>query len=96
MQITVFGATGTFGRQLAPQLRERGHTVIAAQRSSGVDTVTGQGVVEAAEGSDVLVDCVNRLTTNADKAIDFFSRSSRSIAEVAARQIGRASCRERV
>ncbi len=88
MQITVFGATGTFGRQLAPQLRERGHTVIAAHRSNGVDTVTGQGVVEAAEGSDVLVDCVNRLTTNADKAIDFFSRSSRSIAEVAARQPG--------
>ena len=88
MQITVYGATGTFGRQLAPQLRERGHTVIAAHRSSGVDTVTGQGVAEAAEGSDVLVDCVNQLTMNADKAIDFFSRSSRSIVEAAAKRPG--------
>lgn len=88
MQITVFGATGTFGAQLVPQLRERGHTVIAAHRGSGVDTVTGQGVAEAAEGSDVLVDCVNQLTMNAQKAIDFFSHSSRSIAEAAAEQPG--------
>ncbi|SDS03776.1 Uncharacterized conserved protein YbjT, contains NAD(P)-binding and DUF2867 domains [Brevibacterium siliguriense] len=88
MQITVYGATGTFGAQLVPQLRERGHTVIAAHRGSGVDTVTGQGVAEAAEGSEVLVDCVNRLTTKARKAIDFFSRSSRSIAGVAAEQPG--------
>lgn len=88
MQITVYGATGTFGAQLVPQLRERGHRVIAAHRGSGVDTVTGQGVAEAAEGSDVLVDCVNQLTMNAQKAIDFFSRSSRSIAEAAAEQPG--------
>src|SRR5699024_8892621 len=37
-----------------------------------------------AEGSDVLVDCVNRLTMRADRAIDFFSRRSRSIALAAA------------
>lgn len=49
MQITVYGATGTFGAQLVPQLRERGHRVIAAHRGSGVDTVTGQGVAEAAD-----------------------------------------------
>src|SRR5690625_5698319 len=84
MQITVYGATGTFGRRLVSQLHERGHTTIAAHRGSGVDTVTGEGVAEAAEGSDVLVDCVNRMTMRADRAIDFFSRSSRSIALAAA------------
>ncbi|WP_432789931.1 SDR family oxidoreductase [Brevibacterium sp. K11IcPPYGO002] len=88
MQITVYGATGTFGTQLVGRLRERGHTVIAAHRGSGVDTVTGRGVAEAAEGSDVLVDCVNQLTMSARKAIDFFSHSSRSIAEAAAEQPG--------
>lgn len=84
MQITVYGATGTFGRRLVSQLHERGHTTIAAHRGSGVDTVTGQGVAEAADGSDVLVDCVNRMTMRAGRAIEFFSRSSRSIALAAA------------
>ena len=30
MQITAYGATGTFGAQLVPQLRERGHRVAEA------------------------------------------------------------------
>src|SRR5699024_338708 len=78
------GATGTFGRRLVSQLHERGHTTIAAHRGSGVATVTGEGVAEAAEGSDVLVDGVNRMTMGAGRAIAFFSRSSRSIALAAA------------
>lgn len=47
MQITVFGATGTFGARIVEQLRQRGHAVIAAHRGSGVDTYTGHGVAEA-------------------------------------------------
>ncbi|WP_210603466.1 SDR family oxidoreductase [Brevibacterium oceani] len=88
MQITVYGATGTFGARLVDQLRERGHTVIAAHRGSGVDTYNGNGVAEAAEGSDVLVDCVNRMTMKGRQAVDFFSHSSRSIALAAAEQPG--------
>ncbi|WP_166974465.1 SDR family oxidoreductase [Brevibacterium atlanticum] len=88
MQITVYGATGTFGARLVDQLGERGHTVIAAHRGSGVDTFNGNGVAEAAEGSDVLVDCVNRVTMNGRQAVDFFSHSSRSIALAAAERPG--------
>ncbi|UVI35736.1 hypothetical protein [Brevibacterium spongiae] len=84
MQITVYGATGTFGTRLVEQLRSRDHPVISAHRGTGVDTYTGHGVAEAAEGSDVLVDCVNRMTMNARQAVDFFSHSSRSIALAAA------------
>ena len=90
MQITVYGATGTFGRRLTEQLRGKGHSVIAAHRGSGVDTYHGKGVTEAAEGSDVLVDCVNFMTNNRHKALDFFSRSSRSIAMAAAENPGAA------
>lgn len=88
MQITVFGATGTFGRHLTAQLRARGHSVIAAHRGIGVDTVTGIGVTEAADGSDVLVDCVDAKTAGRNAALDFFSRSSRSIALAAVEHPG--------
>lgn len=90
MQITVYGATGTFGRRLVTHLRERSHSVVAAHRGIGVDTYTGEGVTEAAVGSDVLVDCVNYMTNNRHKALDFFSRSSRSIALAAAENPGAA------
>lgn len=90
MQITVYGATGTFGSHLVTRLRAQGHSVIAAHRGIGVDTYTGEGVTEAAEGSDVLVDCVNLMTNNRHRALDFFSRSSRSIALAAAENPGAA------
>ena len=90
MQITVYGATGNFGRRLVTHLRARGHSVIAAHRGIGVDTYAGEGVTEAAVGSDILVDCVNHVTNNRHKALDFFSRSSRSIALAAAENPGAA------
>lgn len=90
MRITVYGATGTFGAHLVTHLRERGHEVVPAHRGTGVDTATGVGVAEAAAGSDVLVDCVNRMSLNARKAVDFFSYSSRSIALAAAETPGTA------
>src|SRR5699024_11356318 len=70
MQITVYGATGTFGRRLVSQLHERGHTTIAAHRGSGGDTVTGEGVAEAAGGSDALVECGNRMPRSAGRATE--------------------------
>lgn len=90
MQVTVYGATGTFGSRLVTRLRAMGHSVIAAHRGIGVDTYTGDGVTEAAVGSDVLVDCVNLLTNNRRRALDFFSRSARSIALAAAENPGAA------
>ncbi|MDN6604984.1 SDR family oxidoreductase [Brevibacterium sp.] len=90
MQITVYGATGTFGHRLVAHLRAREHSVIAAHRGIGVDTYAGEGVTEAAVDSEVLVDCVNYMTNNRHRALDFFSRSSRSIALAAAENPGAA------
>ncbi len=90
MQVTVYGATGTFASRLVSRLRAQGHSVIAAHRGIGVDTYTGEGVTEAAVGSDVLVDAVNLMTNNRHRALDFFSRSARSIALAAAENPGAA------
>jgi uncharacterized protein YbjT (DUF2867 family) len=46
MRITVMGATGLIGSRVAECLRNTGHDVVAASRSSGVDAVTGAGLTE--------------------------------------------------
>lgn len=73
-----------------PHLRELGHSVVAAHRGIGVDTYRGERVTETAEGSDLLVDCVNFMTNNRHKALGFFSHSSGSIAMAAAENPGAA------
>jgi uncharacterized protein YbjT (DUF2867 family) len=83
MQITVLGATGVFGHHLVENLDRRGHTVVRAQRSRGVDAYTGHGLHEAVAGSGWVVDCLNRQTLRAGPAEDFFTTTAHNIAEAA-------------
>jgi nucleoside-diphosphate-sugar epimerase len=43
MKIVVIGGSGLIGKKLVKVLRERGHEVVAASPSSGVNAVTGEG-----------------------------------------------------
>jgi len=45
MKIVVIGGTGLIGRKVVLDLRQNGHEVLAASPSSGVNTVTGEGLV---------------------------------------------------
>ena len=56
MKIAVAGATGRVGHHLVEVLEARGHEVVAIARSTGVDVITGQGLAEALEGVDCIVD----------------------------------------
>ena len=47
MKIVVIGGNGLIGAKLVKHLRQLGHDVVAASRSSGVDTLTGEGLAEA-------------------------------------------------
>jgi nucleoside-diphosphate-sugar epimerase len=47
MRIFLAGATGAVGKRLVPMLRERGHEVIAASRSTGVDILDRDATIEA-------------------------------------------------
>src|SRR5262249_10575990 len=58
MKIVVIGGTGISGKTLIPLLRERGHEAVAASRSSGVNTLTGEGLAEVLAGASVVVDVV--------------------------------------
>ena len=49
MKIVVIGGTGLIGSKLVEKLREDGHQPLAASPDTGVDTITREGLAEAAE-----------------------------------------------
>lgn len=86
MKIVVIGGTGLIGSQLVKNLRERGHDVLAAAPSSGVNTITREGLAEAMNGAQVVVDVVNAPVWEDRAVLEFFETSGRNLlaAEVAA------------
>lgn len=87
MKIAVLGGTGTIGTMIVAALREAGHEALPLSRGSGVDAVTGLGLVPAFEGCDAVVDCLDRTTMSATKAREFFESTATNVA-AAARQVG--------
>ena len=87
MKIVVIGGTGLIGKKLIPLLRERGHEAVAASPSSGVNTLTGEGLAKALAGADVVVDVTNSPSWEDKAVLEFFETSTRNIlaAEAAAR-----------
>jgi uncharacterized protein YbjT (DUF2867 family) len=86
MKIVVIGGTGLIGSKVVQKLQQKGHEVIAAAPNTGVNTITGEGLAEALEGADVVVDVANSPSFDDKSAMDFFQTSSRNLtaAEVAA------------
>ncbi|MGV0791779.1 SDR family oxidoreductase [Mycolicibacterium sp. XJ1819] len=83
MKITVFGATGLIGSQVAPRLTAAGHTVVAAVRDTGVDVLTGEGLAEALSGADVLIDLTNSPSFADDAVLEFFTTSTTNLVKAA-------------
>jgi uncharacterized protein YbjT (DUF2867 family) len=79
MKIVVIGGTGLIGKKLVNNLRERGHEVVAASPSSGVNTFTGEGLAEALTGAQVVVDVANSPSFEDKPAMDFFEKSGRNL-----------------
>ena len=86
MKIVVIGGSGLIGKKLIPLLRERGHEAVSASPSSGVNTLTGEGLAEALAGADVVVDVTNSPSWEDKAVLEFFETSTRNIlaAEAAA------------
>jgi uncharacterized protein YbjT (DUF2867 family) len=72
MKIVVIGGTGLIGSKLVAVLRQRGHKVLAASPDSGVNTVTGEGLPEALEGAQVVVDLANSPSFEDAAVMKFF------------------------
>ncbi len=79
MKIVVIGGTGVVGSRLVNQLREHGHEAIAASPTSGVNTVTCEGLAEALKGASVVVDASNSLSRENAAVLKFFETSTRNL-----------------
>ena len=80
-KIAVTGATGRLGSQLVDVLERQGHEVVPIARSKGVDVITGQGLAEALEGVDAVVDLATSPTPDEREATEFFTTSTRNLQE---------------
>jgi uncharacterized protein YbjT (DUF2867 family) len=83
MKIVIVGGTGLIGTPLVQLLQEAGHDAVAAAPSTGVNTLTGEGVSAAFEGADVVVDIPNSPSFEDGPVMEFFQTSTRMIAEAA-------------
>src|ERR1041385_6095499 len=86
MKIVVIGGTGLIGKKVVMNLRQRGHEALAASPSSGVNTVTGEGLAHALAGAQVVVDVANAPSWEDNAVLAFFETSGRNLlaAEAAA------------
>lgn len=76
MKIVVIGGTGLIGRKLVELLRDRGADAVPASPSSGVNSVTGEGLAEVLRGADVVVDIPNSPSFEDAAVLNFFERST--------------------
>src|SRR6266853_182231 len=86
MKIVVIGGSGLIGKKVVTNLRHHGHEVVAASPSSGVNTVTGEGLTRALAGAQVVVDVANAPSWEDNAVLAFFETSGRNLlaAEAAA------------
>ena len=86
MKIVVIGDNGLIGAKLVGRLRAGAHDVVAASPSSGINTITREGLAEALSAAQVVVDVANSPSFEDRAVLEFFERSTRNLlaAEAAA------------
>jgi uncharacterized protein YbjT (DUF2867 family) len=84
-KIAVAGATGRVGHHVVDVLRERGHEVAPMSRSTGVDVITGEGLAEALEGVEVVIDTATGPSPEQQAATEFFTTAAGNLHEAGER-----------
>lgn len=76
MKIVVVGGTGLIGSKLVEKLLPPGHIVIPASPQTGIDSITGEGIMDALKDADIVVDVSNSASLGDQSVSDFFKRST--------------------
>ncbi len=86
MKIVVIGGSGLIGTKVVAQLRQKGHNVIAASPATGLNTITGEGLAEAMNETDIVIDLANSPSFEEKAVLEFFQASGRNLlaAEISA------------
>lgn len=79
MKIVVIGGSGLIGTQLVDRLHKLGHEVVAASPATGVNTLTGEGLEEALNGMDIVVDVANSPSFEDKAVMNFFEVSGHNL-----------------
>jgi uncharacterized protein YbjT (DUF2867 family) len=79
-KIVVIGGTGLIGSKVVKILQEKGHEVVAASPSGGVNSVTGEGLAEAFADAQVVVDVSNSPSWEDEAVLEFFQKSQSNLA----------------
>lgn len=75
MKIVVIGGNGLIGSKLVALLEQRGHEAVPASPSTGVNTLTGEGLAAALAGAQVVVDVANSPSFEDAAVMHFFETS---------------------
>jgi uncharacterized protein YbjT (DUF2867 family) len=76
MKLVIIGGTGLIGSKVVTKLRDHGHEAVPASPDLGVNTLTGEGLAEALEGADVVVDVSNSPSFEDEAVLHFFETST--------------------
>lgn len=79
MKIVVIGGTGLIGSKLVNKLKKLGHDAVAASPSTGVNTLTGEGLDQILKGTNAVVDVSNSPSFEDKAVLEFFETSSRNL-----------------
>ena len=78
-KIVVIGGSGLIGAKVVNNLRQDGHEVVAGSPSTGVNTITGEGLADALAATQVVVDVANAPVWEDKAVLEFFERSGKNL-----------------
>ncbi|WP_157218970.1 SDR family oxidoreductase [Flavisphingomonas formosensis] len=83
MKIVIIGGTGLIGRPLGALLEAKGHQVVVASPSRGIDALTGEGLDHAMADASVVIDVSNAPSFEDAAALAFFRGTTTNLLEAA-------------